>query len=92
VQAKQLNLNHATLKIETLQTLLFIIEQDYQNFFKNDAFESMHQKFKDFATSIEQQAKNLSNPEMYYTFNNVFLQSNIDYSVLSLKLFNNNYQ
>jgi hypothetical protein len=92
IQLNRFDFNHATLKIKTLESLLPLVENDYQNFFKTETFEPIYLKAKAKLDKIAQQAKSLANPDMYYTFNNVFLQKDVDYSVLRLKLFNNNYQ
>jgi len=68
------------------------METDYQTLFKNEAFEPTHKKVQTLIEPTQNQFKNLANSEMYYTINNVFLQKDVDYPVLDLKLFNLNYQ
>jgi len=91
-QLTKLDFNHVTIKIETLQKWLQVMETDYQTLFKNEAFEPTHKKVQTLIEPIQTQFKNLANSEMYYTINNVFLQKDVDYPVLDLKLFNLNYQ
>jgi hypothetical protein len=68
------------------------METDYQTLFKNEAFEPTYKKVQTLIEPIQTQFKNLANSETYYTINNVFLQKDVDYPVLDLKLFNLNYQ
>jgi len=85
--AQELNLNHVNLPIETISKLLSQLNADYDIFIKDFVDHDAYLKFKDFYDNFKKIIVNIENKKMLISINNLFLETNVDFSVFVIDMY-----
>jgi len=86
------DINHFAIDFSIFIQLLEKIVHDYETYFESSApdYQTMVNEIKSVLEPAKQFQARLINQQVQLTFNNVFIQNQVDYPILKLNLYNDN--